>query len=74
MNNIYLVEDKKRDYPVQDIYTGFVVIAKNPKAARLLCPNADEGDIWKNPKLTTIKHIGKSKKKQGVILESFNAG
>lgn len=71
-NNIYLLEtDSSMMY---DYYDAHVVIAETEERARELCPHADEGDIWKDPEIATIKLLGRTVLDEQVVLSSFNAG
>ena len=67
-----------------DTYNGFVVAAKDEKAARMMHPDNEDGypeeednwNCWCNIKDVKITYLGQAKEgtKAGKILVSFNAG
>ena len=73
MRYIYII--KTTQSAGWDEYKGHVVIAKNPKEARSLCPYGTEGqNTWLYKKYSTIQNIGTTHLKSQVVLSSFHAG
>lgn len=70
---IWLIEDKEADD--WDIYDGHVVVAPTEDRARVLCPYADEGDIWTDKTKTVCLCLGEAiHPHERVVLSSFRAG
>jgi hypothetical protein len=71
---VYVITLDKVDY---DQYIGFVIIAKSkPRAIELMIEEHGYGwhtNVGKD-NIETITKIGNSNKKEGIYLDSFNAG
>ncbi|GAI76732.1 unnamed protein product [marine sediment metagenome] len=72
-HKIYLIEAKEGGG--WDTYDAHVVIAASMVGARRMCISGDKGqDTWLDVHRSTIKLIGITNRKKGLVLSSFNAG
>jgi hypothetical protein len=77
--NIYLIKRTPECRTRWDENSAFVIAAKNARQCREIASKRDHGDedreIWRNPKLTSIRKIGVSAKENPhIILRDYHAG